>query len=107
MPFFWCDDTPKALLCFKPLNFRSLKFRSLIRRLSLQVRAQLVAGDSVWESGKVFNFLDVDQMPARDICFYHQGRKAMAGSKQGCGQAGKARTNDDNVIVGHGELQMF
>ena len=64
-------DFRRGMAAFHAFDFDSLKFRSLIRRLPLHVRTQIIAGYAVRKSREVFDFLEVDQMAAGNIGFQH------------------------------------
>ena len=101
MPFFLGDHGPQVILRFQARDFGALEFGALIRRLTLHRWAEIVAGYSVGEAGKVFDLLDADQMAAGDIGFQHQRGKAMARSEQAGSQPGEAGADDYDVVVCH------
>lgn len=86
---------------FNAPDLDALEFRSLIRRLALHRRAQIVSGYAVRETGKIFDLLNADQMAARDISFQNQRGKAIACCEQAGSQAAEPRADDCDVIVRH------
>src|SRR4029078_10125502 len=101
MPFLIREHGPEWTFGVQVLHFGALKLSTVICGLALNRRAEIIPGNAVRKTGKVFDLFDADQVAAGNVGFEHEGRKPMACGEQAGGEAGKAGARYYDVIIGH------
>ena len=88
-------------------NLSALKLGTVICGLTLHRRTEVITGNAVWKSRKVFDLFDADQVAAGNVGFEHESRKSVARGEQTRGEASEAGAHYDDVVISHDEFFVF